>query len=433
MESDKHTTGKICLLGMPFTTTNLGVSALGASCIKGFKKNFPDAQIVLLDYGKTGSRQNLKLAGMDAPVKLINLSFSKKIWARSHIVRLLALSLLLKLLPRYVKSKIVQANSYLKTIAESTIVGAISAGDSFSDVYGTKRFLYVALPQLLVLLLGRKLILLPQTYGPYKRLSSKILARYILSRAAVIYSRDLPGISTVKHLLARNAASKICFCPDVAFILEARRPQLAGVDSLLQLKTNNSIIVGLNVSGLLFNDASNSNRRFNLKVNYRQLLHSIIESLLAKERVIVVLVPHVVNPNDDNDGDLGPSLRIYKNLADKHPGRIFVVRSIYDQSEIKYVIGLCDFFLGSRMHSCIAALSQMVPSVALAYSSKFSGVFDSVGVGNLVIDLRSQSQRCILASVTEIFSQRQAIARKLWQTIPKAQETISKVFSAGLQ
>ena len=46
----------------------------------------------------------------------------------------------------------------------------------------------------------------------------------------------------------------------------------------------------------------------------------------------------------------------------------------------KAVIGQCDFFIGSRMHACIAALSQGVPCVGVAYSMKFAGVFDTVGM-----------------------------------------------------
>jgi colanic acid/amylovoran biosynthesis protein len=60
----------------------------------------------------------------------------------------------------------------------------------------------------------------------------------------------------------------------------------------------------------------------------------------------------------------------------------------YDQHEIKAVIGRCDFFIGSRMHSCIAALSQGIPTIGVAYSKKFEGVFDSIGMRNWVIDGR---------------------------------------------
>jgi len=38
----------------------------------------------------------------------------------------------------------------------------------------------------------------------------------------------------------------------------------------------------------------------------------------------------------------------------------------YGPSETKFLIGHCDFFVGARMHACIAAVSQYVPAVTLA-------------------------------------------------------------------
>ena len=65
-----------------------------------------------------------------------------------------------------------------------------------------------------------------------------------------------------------------------------------------------------------------------------------------------------------------------------------IVDREYDQHEIKGVIGMCDFFVGSRMHACIGALSQGIPCVGVAYSMKFRGVFESVGVADWVVDSR---------------------------------------------
>ena len=59
-----------------------------------------------------------------------------------------------------------------------------------------------------------------------------------------------------------------------------------------------------------------------------------------------------------------------------------------DQHELKYVIGRTDFFIGSRLHACIAALSQGIPTIGIAYSQKFVDVFGSLGCSDFVIDGR---------------------------------------------
>ena len=51
-----------------------------------------------------------------------------------------------------------------------------------------------------------------------------------------------------------------------------------------------------------------------------------------------------------------------------------------DASEVKWCISKLDWFVGSRMHATIAALSSGVPCAAIAYSRKFRGVFATLGV-----------------------------------------------------
>ena len=62
------------------------------------------------------------------------------------------------------------------------------------------------------------------------------------------------------------------------------------------------------------------------------------------------------------------------------------VNSPLKADQTKYVIGLCDVFVGARMHACIAALSQGIPAIGIAYSRKFAGVFETFGVEALVFD-----------------------------------------------
>jgi len=100
----------------------------------------------------------------------------------------------------------------------------------------------------------------------------------------------------------------------------------------------------------------------------------------------------------------------------------------YDQSEIKYIIGLCDFFIGSRMHACIAALSQCVPTVGIAYSRKFRGVMESIGVGRIVADPRSMSAGEVLRLVHTVWNNRAYIREHLIREIPQVKEKTLSLF-----
>ena len=102
---------------------------------------------------------------------------------------LLLLSCILKLMPvTFVRKRIIKSNNCLRTLLNADIVADISGGDSFSDIYGLRWFLYASLPKILAIMLGKNLVLLPQTIGPFKGNLAKAIARYILNRVSIIYN-----------------------------------------------------------------------------------------------------------------------------------------------------------------------------------------------------------------------------------------------------
>jgi len=170
----------------------------------------------------------------------------------------------------------------------------------------------------------------------------------------------------------------------------------------------------------------NRQNMFGLRVEYSELIRSIIRLLIERKNATVLLIPHVFGTGSECDSPACE--RVYEAFKDKYPGRIGVVRGQYDQSEIKYIIGQCDFFIGSRMHACIAAVSQCVPAVSIAYSRKFVGVMATVGVESLVADPRKMDETEILNVVDQAFEQRAMVREQLQQKIPQVRETILRLF-----
>jgi polysaccharide pyruvyl transferase WcaK-like protein len=314
-------------------------------------------------------------------------------------------------------------------MAESDIIVSMAGGDSFSDIYGMGRFLYVSLPQLLALILGKKLVLLPQTIGPFKRATAKTIAKFIQQRAVVIYSRDQEGLSETNALLGPNAADgKVRFCYDVGFVVDPVKPGVMDLDGLLERRNGDSPVVGLNVSGLLFMGGYTQNNMFGLKVDYRTLVYEVIGNLIDKKGATVLLVPHVFGTKEHTESDSAVCGMLYAELKKKYQNRLFMARGNYDQGEIKYIIGLCDLFIGSRMHACIAALSQNIPAVAVAYSRKFIGVLKTINAEACVADPRELESRDILTIIDRVYDQRAAIKRQLAQTMPAVKAAVLQLF-----
>lgn len=423
---------KVLLLGASFNTRNMGVSALTAGAIKCVRRSYPDSDICFLDYGKSAETYNFSVFNRDILIQLINLRFSKRIFLKNHIAFLLLLSAIARLMPfRGAKDALISSNQYLSRICDADIIASVAGGDSFSDIYGLGRFFYVALPQLLVLMLGKRLVLLPQTIGPFRKRLTRAVARLIIGKAGLVYSRDYAGLLEARELLGvQGKSDRIRFCYDMGFVVDPVRPAKLDLDGLPgpSRSADKPCTAGVNVSGLLSMGGYTGDNMFGLKDDYRELITGVI-ALLMEKGANVILVPHVFGGKDHAESDSAACEEVYAGLKGKYGDRLSVVKGAYDQSEIKHIIGMCDFFVGSRMHACIAAMSQNVPSVAIAYSKKFHGVMESIGVESCVANPCILGKKEILGLVGKAFEEREIIKEQLKNTMPQVKEAVLNLFN----
>jgi polysaccharide pyruvyl transferase WcaK-like protein len=407
----------------------MGVSALTAGAIEAALATWPDASVSLLDYGTSPRTFEYRSAHGPVAVKLLNMRFSKKIYLPNNIAFLIMLTVILRLLPASLRRRILASNRRLGEIAGVDFAVSISGGDSFSDIYGLERFFYCTLPQLLVQMLGRPLVLLPQTLGPFNGWLSRLFARRVLVRSAAVYSRDYAGLKEMAELLGRQFdPARFRFCYDLGFIVRPQPPKSADLDGFSNADPS-SPTVGLNISGLLWRGGYRENNQFGLKANYRRFAATIIEYLISTKNATVLLVPHVFDGQDSVESDQRVCETLYRSIKSRYGNKIYLARGRYDQSEIKYIIGLCDFFIGARMHACIAALSQGIPTVPVAYSKKFTGVMETVGMEPYVADPRTMDENDLLNIVERAWGDRAAIRRHLESTIPEVSARILRLFA----
>jgi colanic acid/amylovoran biosynthesis protein len=244
-------------------------------------------------------------------------------------------------------------------IGQRDVVLDIGAGDSFADIYGLKRFLFLWATKVIAIARGRPLMLSPQTIGPFTRTPYKQLAKMVLERAGAVVVRDRQSLEALKQLAPKARA---VLSVDVAFALpyEDRSAERGGP----------RLRVGVNVSGLLFNEAQAGSNRFGLSANYANLMRRFIAGLVARPEIEVHLIAHVVSKDIDPDDDW----RLADRLHEEFPQTVRVP-NFDGPCEAKSYISSLDFLVAARMHACIAAFSSGVPVVPVAYSRKFSGLF----------------------------------------------------------
>ncbi len=419
---------RVVLLGASFDTGNLGVSALGEASIKCIHKAHPDAEIDIVGMGR--QRKTFILSTVDGGVVVNSwpIRFCPNITVSDHYIKIIPLLCLARLIP-LIKSN-GQANTTLSVLLHANCVYDITGGDSFSDIYGMKRFVLGYLTKRLCQMLKVPFVMLPQTYGPYQRMITKRMARRVLAKSFKIYSRDSAGVETVRRLLRGKKEAKLV--PDVAFVLDRKRPAAGITTDIETHRAGGNTLIGLNVSGLLYHGGYTRDNQFGLKIDYPVLMRRVIDLFLSKPGTTLLLVPHVIPSDKDSvENDYHVCRLLLDQMPEDLADRIRVIEPGLDAGETKYLIGQCDFFVGARMHATIAALSQMVPAVGLAYSDKFTGVFETAGVPDCVVDMRQLSETQVLECLDSIYQDRMRIRQRLQLQIPAVQESVYSMFGNG--
>lgn len=421
---------RIAILGASFDTGNHGVSVLAAGAVSTVFGRFPGCEVIFFNYARQTEILHVPHPAGTARILLVNAGFSKRLYQTNHILFVIAAAVVARVCPvTSAKSWLISTNRVLRELNSSDLCLSVAGGDSFSDIYGFTRLLYVGLPQLLALICGKKLVLLPQTIGPFKWRLSRWFARIILRKAERIFVRDGVGVDYSAAIagLLETQRSKVQFRHDMGFVVDARMPGSIRLQGLNPTILGQPGMVGLNISGLLLDDGE----RFGFSMSYRKLTELLVDTLIQKRGAKILFIPHVVARNSV-DSDIGACVWAYETFVAKYPGQVGVIDGDYAYDETKYIIGKCDFFVGARMHACIAALSQCVPAVAIAYSDKFKGVMESIGCESIIADLRQGSESEAVEQVISAYDRRDGIRLSLSRSMPQVKASIRDMLSSVL-
>jgi polysaccharide pyruvyl transferase WcaK-like protein len=403
---------RLCLFGAAGDTGNLGVSALMHSVLGGVARHAPDAEVTVFDNGWGVRPAAARAEGKSFAYRRCGARMSRRYHRPESYANMRAAHLLGGLW-----------NAGARAMRRADAIWDISGGDSFADIYGDRHLRAIAEPKRLALHMGRPLVLLPQTYGPFRTKYWRGEAAMLLRRSALAWARDERSFAAMKELLGTDFdPSRHRAGVDVAFALESYEPGQPLPEPVGEwLRAGDRPLVGINVSGLIYNDPG-SRERFELTLDYRELLESLVRRFLDETDARVLLLSHVL-PTEvkiESDHDAASDLR--ERLEPALRERVALTPPDLDQSETKWVIGKLDWFCGTRMHATIGAMSNCVPTAGLAYSIKMQGVFETCGQGESMADLRGGDTASVLAQLWRSWGNRAQARRVLQETIPAVRE-----------
>ena len=137
---------------------------------------------------------------------------------------------------------------------------------------------------------------------------------------------------------------------------------------------------------------------------------------LAREKgATVCFVPQVTHEQGGDD-DRAAARAVYDGVAAKE--RVRLVEEELSPDQIKALCGSMDFFVGTRMHSNILALTMGVPTLAIAYQPKTIGIMRQLGLERYVCGIEDLTLPAIQRRFEELAQNRQRIAAALRERLP---------------
>lgn len=261
----------------------------------------------------------------------------------------------------------------------------IGGGDSFTDIYGTKRLLKKQLINELAHRAKVPLVLGPQTIGPFQTKAGHLVARRVLSTARCVMVRDPQSVA---------AASSLGRAPDVQ--------TTDVVFTLPRHRVEKRYDIVLNVSGLLWFDNPHVD-----SAKYRALISRLLKEAQSSGRQ-VTLLSHVEGAGGSTlDSDVAAARSLNGTLA--APLEHLVPQTL---DEAREYLGAANIVFGARMHACLNALTMGTPAIPMAYSRKFAPLLGDIG-WNETVDLSARGASEAISGALHSPPSNEAIAASL--------------------
>jgi colanic acid/amylovoran biosynthesis protein len=291
-------------------------------------------------------------------------------------------------------------------------------GDNLSYDYGFLATLLFFSPLKAAIRKGVPSVVWGASIGPFsKRPRWEKRFADILRRVDLITVREP---ITQDYLDSLGVRDNIRRAADPAFLLPTCPAPLPGeIEQALQAGA-----IGINLAPLM--------KRYNNMSSIawmQQSLDMLAEIRRTTDRPIV-LIPHVMMPPHvfpDNDDYLFMGALLDALPPEKKDGIFLYDARGHSSKQIKWVISRLKVFIGSRLHSIVAALSSCVPAFNIGYSIKSSGIMrDIFGHENWVVHVAGLSAGELAERVQSLLAEGAAVRDHLNRFIPGYSQTAWK-------
>lgn len=257
--------------------------------------------------------------------------------------------------------------------------------------------------------LKKPVYIMPNSFGPFEGPFVKIMVKYAFKRCKLITTREKKSQTVVKKELNFD----IPLFPDLAFYLENGNVTKEDLCKRLQIE-NDRKIVAITMRPYRFPDSKNPESDYK---HFKYEMRKFIEWLYTEGYMPLVIEHTFAITSHENDGDC---IKDVVKRIDKNKYRILSDRKMNCRS-LKSVYGCCDYIVGTRFHSLIFSLCNMVPGIAISYDGyKSIGIMRDMNLGEYVIYIGNVNADRLESMFADIVKNEKMIKENIGNYIEKS-------------
>jgi len=247
-------------------------------------------------------------------------------------------------------------------------------------------------------LLGKPVYLYSQSIGPFQSRLQEWMVKQALKSVRLIELREDESFRLVESW---NLRIPLFRSIDSAFLVPC------GSGPNLNLGKGRKILVGV-TARRWFPDSDNHNR-------YILAFARFLDWLAEEQRAGILFVPQVTfSRGGDDDREVAREIYSYCRFQES----VYLIEDELEPEQVKTLCSRMDYFVGTRFHSCIYAMSANVPTIAVAYQYKTTGIMHRVGLGDYTVPIENLEVKALKSVFEKIVEHRSLLKEMLQLRIP---------------
>ena len=280
-------------------------------------------------------------------------------------------------------------------------------GGGFVHSYGGKTALYYIYFQLyhifLAQSLGKDVYICPNSFGPFEGWGVKALVKRAFKKSKLVTAREIRSSKMCMEKLGIDVPAY----PDFGFFLPN-----GGKDNKQEFLQKNHVPTGFKVVAITarphrFPHSSDPTKAYE---DFVSSMKGFAEWLYEKQ-YFPIFIEHVYAIND-HENDSYCIKHIIENLEDGHYA-YFADRTL-NCHELKRIYSYFDYIVGTRFHSMIFSMANMVPGIAITYvGNKGEGIMEDMGLADYYVQIDKVNTESLIEKFTHLLNTETEVKEKI--------------------